>query len=181
MNGELTRKRLRFLDILRVICACLVVVNHTNSTLFQSTDPSCADWWLSVVWYYVSKAAVPVFVMISGACLLGRRDGAKKALKRAGRMALVLLLFGWLYFAHDAWVNWGLWPRVLRLDLVVSQLWNLQLADSFWYLWLYMGLMLALPLLQTLASRRRLQKMRNLPALAATRACSPLTAAISLS
>ena len=144
-------KREVWLDLLRIASAFLVIVNHTNSRVFQQTQPGQAVWWLSLLWYYVSKLAVPLFVMVSGACLLNRRESWTKALSRALRVLCALLVFAYLYFLHDAWVHYGLWPRMLRLDLLLADLWTQQVSDGFWYLYFYMGLMLMLPLLQKLA------------------------------
>lgn len=146
-----TQKRETWLDVLRILSAFLVIVNHTNSRVFQGSDPAQAQWWLSMAWYYLCKMAVPLFVMISGACLLGKQDSWKRALQRAGRALAALVVFSYLYFLHDCWVNFGLWPRALRLDLVLSDIWQQQVADSFWYLYFYIGLMLMLPLLQRMA------------------------------
>lgn len=146
-----SQKRETWLDVLRILSAFLVIVNHTNSRVFQGSDPAQAKWWLSVLWYYVSKTAVPLFVMISGACLLNRQESWKRALQRAGRALAALVVFSYVYFLHDCWVNFGLWPRALRLDLVLSNIWRQQVPDSFWYLYFYIGLMLMLPLLQRMA------------------------------
>lgn len=146
-----TKQRETWLDVLRILAAFLVIVNHTNSKLFQSSDPSALQWWVSVLCYYLSKTAVPLFVMISGACLLDRQESWKRALQRAGRALAALLVFSYLYFLHDCWVSYGLWPRALRLDLLLSQVWNQQITEGFWYLSFYIGLMLMLPLLQRMA------------------------------
>ncbi len=146
------KKREIWLDGLRVLAAFLVIVNHTNSDVFQAVTPANGTWWLSIAWYALCKIAVPLFVMISGAVLLGREDSYRKCLARFGRIIAALLGFSYLYFVHDAWVNYGLWPRIFQLDVFLHKVWTLEIADSFWYLYFYAGLMLALPLLQRLAS-----------------------------
>ena len=145
------KKREIWLDVLRVLAAFLVIVNHTNSDVFQSVTPANGTWWLSIAWYALCKIAVPLFVMISGAVLLGREDSYRKCLGRFGRIVAALVVFSYLYFVHDAWVNHGLWPRIIRLDVFLRKVWTLEIADSFWYLYFYAGLMLALPLLQRLS------------------------------
>ena len=145
------KKREVWLDVLRILAAFLVIVNHTNSDVFQSVTPANGTWWLSIMWYALCKVAVPVFVMVSGAVLLGREDSYGKCLARFGRIAGALLVFSYAYFVHDAWVHYGLWPRIIRLDVFLQKVWTLEIADSFWYLYFYAGLMLALPLLQRLS------------------------------
>ncbi len=145
------KKREVWLDVLRVLAAFLVIVNHTNSDVFQSVTPESGTWWLSIVWYALCKVAVPVFVMVSGAVLLDREDSYRKCFARFGRIVGALLVFSYLYFFHDAWVHFGLWPRAVRLDILLKQIWTFEVADSFWYLYYYAGLMLALPILQRLS------------------------------
>lgn len=145
------KKREIWLDVLRILAAFLVIVNHTNSDVFQSVTPDHGTWWFSIAWYALCKVAVPVFVMVSGAVLLGREDSYRKCLARFLRIVGALLVFSYLYFVHDAWVHYGLWPRILQLDVFVHKVWTMKIADSFWYLYFYAGLMLALPLLQRLS------------------------------
>jgi len=145
------KKREVWLDVLRILAAFLVIVNHTNSDVFQSVTPQNGTWWLSIAWYALCKVAVPVFVMVSGAVLLGREDSYGKCLARFGRIVGALLVFSYAYFVHDAWVHYGLWPRIIRLDVFLQKVWTLEIADSFWYLYFYAGLMLSLPLLQRLS------------------------------
>lgn len=149
------KKREIWLDALRITAAFLVIVNHTNSGVFQSSSPSELTWWLSILWYALCKVAVPVFVMVSGACLLGRADSYRKCLGRFVRIVLALVVFSYLYFLHDAWVYYGLWPRAADLRAFFSLVWEQKITDSFWYLYFYAGLMLMLPLLQRLSVSMR--------------------------
>ena len=146
------KKRESWLDALRIVSAFLVIVNHTNSGIFISSTPEQASWWMSIVWYYLCKIAVPVFVMISGAVLLPRQDSIRKCVGRFGRILAALLVFSYGYFLHDAWVNWGLWPRMIRLDAFFEVIWTWPISNGFWYLYFYMGLMLMLPLFQRMAA-----------------------------
>ena len=142
------RKRELWLDALRIAAAFGVIVNHTNSRVFQAASPQEATWWLSIVWYYLSKLAVPVFVVVSGACLLPGQDSIRTSLRRFGRILGALLVFSYGYYLYDAWVNWGLFPRMFNLSAFIELVWTQQITDGFWYLYFYMGLMLMLPLLQ---------------------------------
>ena len=153
------KKRESWLDALRILSAFLVIVNHTNSDVFQSATPETATWWLSVAWYYLCKIAVPVFVMVSGAVLLPRQDTIRKCLGRFGRILAALLIFSYGYYLYDAWVYWGLWPRMARLDVFLAQVWTQEITDGFWYLYFYMGLMLMLPLLQRMAASMKKNEM----------------------
>lgn len=147
------KPRLLWPEALRIVAAFLVIVNHTNSRVFQGSEPGQLTWHLSILWYYLSKLAVPLFVMISGALLLPRRDGPKKTFLRVGRVLLALLCASYVYFLYDAWVNWGLWPRALRLDILLLQILRMEVTDGFWYLYFYLAVLITLPLWQWLRSR----------------------------
>ena len=90
-TGE-TKGRVAFLDFLRILAAFFVIVNHTNSGVFLERTPAELQWHLSLLWYYTSKTAVPIFMMISGACLLGKRDSYGKIGRRILRTVLALVL-----------------------------------------------------------------------------------------
>lgn len=148
------KRREVWLDVLRFLAAFLVIVNHTN-TAYQMVTPSQGTWWLSIGWYVISKIAVPLYVMISGACLLGHEDNYRKCLMRFGRIVGALLVFSYLHFLHSAWLNGSLWPDLLRLDLFFAQVQAQTINDAYWYLYFYAGLMLMLPLLQRLSCAMR--------------------------
>ena len=59
--------------------------------------------------------------MISGACLLGKRDSYAKTGRRILRTVLALVLASYLYFLWDAWVNYGLWPRAVDFGALFRQ------------------------------------------------------------
>ena len=89
-----------YIELLRIAACFLVIVNHTNSQVFLSISPS-PTWFASLIYFFVSKMAVPLFFMLSGAVLLGKDDGMRKMLGRCARMAAVLLIFSYLYWFLD--------------------------------------------------------------------------------
>ena len=162
------KARAAFLDFLRILAAFLVIVNHTNSYVFKALTPADSQWHWSILWYYVSKTAVPVFIMISGACLLGKRDSYAKTGRRILRTVLALVLASYLYFLWDAWVNYGLWPRAVDFGALFDKIWRGEVTDGFWYLPLYLGLLLTLPLWQRMASAMEKRDYEYLMALTFT-------------
>lgn len=135
------------IEFLRIVAAFLVIVNHTNSQIFQSV-PMSKTWMISISAFFLSKIAVPVFLMIMGALLLGRQDDPKAALRRITRIALVILLFSVPYYIYQ--------HRTALPDMRISDFfitiytWNI--TNAFWYLYMYLGLLFLLPLLQKMAA-----------------------------
>lgn len=147
-----SRTRYAYLDFLRILAAFLVIVNHTNFYVFKKLTPADPIWWVSIVWYYLSKIAVPLYVMISGACLLPRKDSYPRALGRMFRVLLVLVIFSFGYYQWYLWLSNWTWQGALNIPLFLQTIWKNRLVDSFWYLYFYLGLMVALPILQRMAS-----------------------------
>ena len=146
------KKRVVWMDVMRLVCAFLVIVNHTNSPIYKMTTPANGSWWLSILWYYISKIAVPIFVMISGACLLPRQDSYRKHGARILRMLIVLLVFSYGFFIYDAWVLYGIWPRMTDMSAFFSMMWTATCGDAFWYLYFYIALIAMLPLFQRMTA-----------------------------
>ncbi|MDD3336003.1 MAG: acyltransferase [Eubacteriales bacterium] len=158
----LTDKRAPYLDFLRIAAAFLVIVTHTNSLVFKALTPANGTWHLSVLWYYISKPAVPLFVMVSGACLLNKIDSYPKIARRFGRVLLAALAASYAYFLYDAWVYYGLWPRMADFGAFLAKVWQGEITDGFWYLAFYLGLMLTLPFWQRMAAQMQRTDYRYL-------------------
>ncbi|NLO86781.1 MAG: acyltransferase [Clostridiales bacterium] len=153
------KKRSVYMDYLRIIAVFFVIVNHTNSQVYQGTSPDHLTWYLSMLWYYLSKTAVPIFVMVSGACLLPKVDSYRKIGKRVWRMVAALVLFSYIYFLNDAQIYYGIWPRAVNVSAFFSLIWTQQITDSYWYLYFYIGILVMLPLMQRLAQNMKKQDM----------------------
>lgn len=133
------------IDFLRITACFLVVVNHTNSRLFMGNEPSPV-WFISVFLFYISKTAVPLFIMISGSLLLGRNDSYKNTFRRILRIAAALFVFSGFYFL----ISIRDFNTVTGTELknFFITVYSGAVTNAFWYLYLYMGLLLMLPLLQ---------------------------------
>lgn len=159
---KVEKPRILWLEALRILAAFLVIVNHTNSDVFQASQPQQLTWHLSILWYYVSKLAVPVFVMITGALMLRRQDSWRKVFTRVLRVAIALVAASYVYFLYDAWVHWGLWPRAIRLDILLGKIVRMEITDGFWYLYFYLAVLLTMPLWQWLHRRMNQRQRLNL-------------------
>ncbi len=143
--------RYGYLDLLRILACFFVIVNHTNSYVFKALTPANPTWYLSIAWYYLSKIAVPLFVMVSGACLLPKEDSYRRIGLRILRMVVALVLFSYLYYLFEVWKAGGSAAAALTFGGFFRALWEKPLTDSFWYLYFDIGLLIMVPLLQRLA------------------------------
>lgn len=140
-------QRKTYIEFLRIIAAFLVIVNHTNSRIFQSV-PLSKTWMISITAFFASKIAVPVFLMIMGALLLQRQDSPRRALSRAARIALVTLLFSVPYYIYQHRADLG----GMGVADFFKTLYTWNITNAFWYLYMYLGLLCLLPLLQRMAA-----------------------------
>ncbi len=131
------------LEFLRILACFLVLVNHTNSSIFLNTEISNL-WYISVTYFFISKVAVPLFLMIMGAVLLTKQDTSEKHRTRLVRCVSVIILFtiiNYVFKYHDSEMSMQIFFKCL-LERVTT---------SYWYLYLYFGLLLILPILQKIS------------------------------
>lgn len=150
MEKTTERQRYYFIDVLRVAACFLVIVNHTNSWIFMETVPTpCETWYASLTYFFISKIAVPIFIMISGYTMLDRVDSYKKAGKKVIRMILALYTFSLLYYLGQWQV--GARPYIGVKDFLLS-VFQYSQTNAFWYMYMYIGLLLMLPFLQKMTA-----------------------------
>lgn len=142
------QKKVPFLELLRLIASFCVIVNHTAPDVFLTSAPS-AGWFISLFYFYASKIAVPIFLMITGYTLLDKQDDWKKAFSRFFRIGCTLVFFSALYFTA-----YYLNGDFERFSIVSFFGWILPgpITNAYWYLYLYLGILLMMPFLQKLAS-----------------------------
>lgn len=143
---EATKQRYLYLDLVKIAACFMVIVNHSNSSVFLGISPS-PTWFVSVAVFFLSKPAVPLFLMASGAVLLGREEHISAALKRAARILAVLYISSAFYFYLTAPL-----PKLSLVNLKSFLITTLHTpaTNALWYLYLYLGLLLMLPLLNRL-------------------------------
>ena len=152
------------LDALRMLAIFFVVMNHTEyaGQLHYLQIPDQPVHWLLMALSALHKTAVPLFLMISGALLLDRKESYRVLFRRRVlRFALVLLLFSLLAYLYELRFD----PARFNYYTFLTQLYSYRLADSYWYLYCYLGYLLALPLLRRLAAAMRDRDYQYLAAL----------------
>lgn len=145
---QMKNSRVTALDALRILSCFWVILNHSANGLLLVASPGSRAWFLYLLLFFSTKTAIPIFLMISGYTLLDKMDTWKRSLCRALRVLGALLVFSLVYYIEDlvlgfrTFTPWGFF----------SMVWRGEVTDAFWYLYMYLGILLCLPLLQKLAA-----------------------------
>lgn len=141
------QKRECFLDLLRILACFLVLVNHTAGMFFLERSPEETAWFLSVIYFFCAKPAVPIFFMISGYLLLGRQDSWSIAWKRIFRILVVLIFSA---AAYAVFHGLTLEPRLTPEEMLHTFLrfYYIPPSNALWYLYAYLGILIMMPFLQ---------------------------------
>ncbi len=147
------RKKKSYIEWLRVISMCAVILLHIGSIARTDFPDTQYGHWGGVLFQsisYISHFSVPVFLMITGALMLNpeKEITIEKLLKKyVLRYCLVLLIFGWGYayiellFSSKRFIPHELWLSFI--NMLQGKSWG-----HLWYLYTLIGIMLILPVMR---------------------------------
>lgn len=144
-------ERLIWADILRVSAVFAVVLLHSAAPLLvQYRTEGPASWWIGNVYDSAVRWCVPLFVMLSGALLLGSNQPVGQFLaRRFRRVAVPFVVWSVLYFC------WAIFFK--GRDLAVADFPRLLIDGSVYYhLWFFpmiLTLYLLIPILRPFLRR----------------------------
>lgn len=145
MQNHLKLRR-PYLDVIRILASFLVCFNHSEGFhiyLDQQADGSVLSWLLVLV-SVATRVNLPLFIMITGALTLGRAESYRSIGKKVGRFAVILVGASLIKYGIEHSWEISFWTFVRA---VFSGNVNL----SYWYLYAYIGYLLAQPFLHRIA------------------------------
>lgn len=152
MTNGLSGPRKQFLDVLRVLATCAVVLMHVLTGATDVTDASIVPEYRSLLLSVMDLVTwcVPIFLLISGYLFLNPERTLTYPVmikKYCRRIALAILLFGVPYAAFELVVT----ERTFRIRMIPEAL-KMTLTghtwSHMWYLYLILFLYLITPLLK---------------------------------
>lgn len=91
-------KKIFYLDLLRVLACIAVVLIHVSGQNFYNIDATSTNWHILNIYNGIGRWAVPIFVMISGALMLGKNKSIKTILrKNIMRIIIAFLVWSFIY------------------------------------------------------------------------------------
>ena len=152
MTNGLSGPRKQFLDVLRVLATCAVVLMHVLTGATDVTDASIVPEYRSLLLSVMDLVTwcVPIFLLISGYLFLNPERTLTYPVmikKYCRRIALAILLFGVPYAASELVVA----ERTFRIRMIPEALKMTLMGHTWshmWYLYLILFLCLITPLLK---------------------------------
>jgi len=139
-----------WINNLRVISLFAVVILHTTSPVLETYNKgSLSVWFIGDFYNTLTRFAVPVFVMISGALLLHRDYPLGDFLKkRLIRIVIPFLFWSCIYISYEFY-NEDLTYTGLNWETARQGLHLLKVGSSYhlWYVYMLIGLYLFIPVL----------------------------------
>lgn len=133
-----------YLDILRIMACFMVIGNHVCSVLNEYQTVADFNWFAGALYLAFCKPAVTIFLMISGTLLLSREESYRKVFMRIVKIVAVIFLFSLLYYTPQGVADY------------VKSVTSHNLTKSYWYLYMYAGVLVMLPIL-----RKMVKNMEN--------------------
>ena len=142
-------------NLIRTVAVILVILLHAaiepNPSLTQMSTEGVQLWWTSTIYNSISRTAVPLFVMLTGALLL-QPSKVEEPLrvffkKRWNRVGIPVLFWGAIFFVWDFTVKGQAITSIYVLQGVLAGPYV-----HFWYVYLLVGLYLITPLLRVLVA-----------------------------
>lgn len=134
-----------WLDYLRVIALLAVITGHIIADFYyRFGEVGPVEWWISNILAALLRFAVPIFVMTSGAVLLGRSYSIKEFYrKRALRLIPPTIFWNLVYLG--VYVYDGMDTKTLFWTLKALVIVNGYIAPHLWYLSMFICLMIFAP------------------------------------
>lgn len=151
MNTVITNKRILYVDILRIMSIIAVIVLHfTAEILIRSNEFNTPSWWLSNLFNSISRFAVPVFFMISGAMILRTEIHSYRHFYKKRILPLLIPLVSWsvIYGLYNQY--YVLNSKMSASEFVVDFGYRLLTDTNYvhlWFLYAIIAIYMTVPLI----------------------------------
>ena len=136
--------RIQYMDSLRAIAILGVLLLHAATPYVVLYDKIADfDWQTGIVYNALSRWCVPIFLMISGALLLGRKEEPLGTFfkKRANKILLPFIAWSIIYYA---WATY-MWNPEYSVKEFLIMFFNNQIYYHLWYFYALIGIYLLAP------------------------------------
>lgn len=154
-------KRVGYFDILRIVSIFFVIVIHVTSVGLRLCETATPTWNVNWLLNSVSRWAVPVFFMVSGALFLepSREITLKKLYKKSiFHIVVCIIVWGFFYSLLDQYIYGTLSAK--SVPVAVYGIVTGNTGYHLWFLYTLVMLYIAVPLFRLITchgSKRQLE------------------------
>jgi len=141
---------IEWLDTLRALAMLGVIVIHVSTPVLKMTyGVNMEFWWIGNILDSAVRFSVPLFLMLSGATMLGKEYDLKYYYKKRMTRVLIPFLFWLLVYLVYKWL-W-LSPKDQPLEFYSILKWgihlflNIGISKHFWYVYMILFIYLFVP------------------------------------
>ncbi|KGE15070.1 acyltransferase [Sphingobacterium deserti] len=148
------QQSISYIGALRVLATGLVILIHASTGYLNHFDAASFDWHYANVLNSFSRFSVPLFVMISGALLLNKREDItlfyKKRMSRIlGPFVFWVVIYLIYHFYRNT--NFEVLPLQRVMEISIDKLLHGPSAH-LWFLYMIVGIYIAVPFLRILVA-----------------------------
>lgn len=138
------RDRLIGLDVLKIISALMIILIHSSANIYNNHSVGTFIWFSGVILNSIPRFAVPTFLMISGALLLGKKTKPEKALRKAlyAGVALIVWSIAYILAKRILWGEGNIIYDILSVPFKIGP------SGHLWYGYLIVWIYIFLPVLK---------------------------------
>jgi surface polysaccharide O-acyltransferase-like enzyme len=150
-----------WIDLIRVVAVFQIVLIHLSYVIFFKEDILSANWRAANFYDSLSRMGVPLFFMVSGYLLLGKREPITDFFrKRFFKVGIPTLFWSiaYLLWSVKAYTDGSMRPLNVILSMLKA-IYEGNVEIHLWFLYILIGIYLVVPLLRVFvaaASRRDL-------------------------
>ena len=141
--------RIIYLDILRIFTVFFVVILHTSGYKWDDVDIHTFEWNALNIYDGISRWAVSVFVMISGACFLGKDIPLKKLYGKYILRLVISFIFWSFCYSYVFNILSGEKDTHRFIDQFIRGF------NHLWFLYMIIGLYIVSPFLKCIVKDER--------------------------
>jgi len=141
------RKRITYFDHLRVTATLAVILIHVAAQNWYAQDVSTFEWQTFNFYDSISRWAVPIFVMISGALMLEKEMSIRTLyMKKIPRLLIAFSFWSTIY----AIIEGGGTEKIL-INIINGKY-------HLWFIYLIIGLYICIPIIKKIAEDKRISE-----------------------
>lgn len=144
-------KRETYFDCLRIAAAFAVMILHIASQNWYAVETGTYEWRVFNFYDSIVRWSVPVFVMISGALFLGKRQSIERIFKKNILRIVTAFIFWSAVYALVNLISGRSGPLNALREFVEG-------PAHLWFLFMIVGLYLIVPLLQKISASMELTR-----------------------